>query len=268
LNLPKLRVVTTLHGTDITLLGADKSFFSVIKFSIEQSDGVTAVSDYLVERTREEFDIKRDIRRIYNFIDTEKTKTLHEGPCRKELYATKGEKVMMHASNFRPVKRVSDVVRIFARVREQMPCKLLFVGEGPERLFTQQLVKELKLKDDVYFLGEVDHIEQILRCADLFLLPSEQESFGLVALEAMNCGVPVIGARIGGVPEVVVHGETGYLFPVGETSAMAEAALQLLKDEETLGHFSAQARTRAQSFDIERIMPEWESFYDEILGRG
>lgn len=267
LNLPHLRVVTTLHGTDITLLGADKSFFSVIKFSIEQSDGVTAVSDYLVQRTVEEFDIKRKIHRIHNFIDAEKSKNLSAGPCRKELYAAKGEKVLMHASNFRPVKRVSDVVRIFARVREQMPCKLLLVGEGPERLFIQQLVKELKLKDDVYFLGEVDHIEQILRCADLFLLPSEQESFGLVALEAMNCGVPVIGARTGGVPEVVDHGVNGFLFPVGETSEMAEAALRLLKDENRLKEFSAHARARALQFDIEQIMPEWEAFYNEILER-
>lgn len=141
------------------------------------------------------------------------------------------------------------------------------MGEGPERLFIQQLVKELKLKDDVYFLGEVDHIDQILRCADLFLLPSEQESFGLVALEAMNCGVPVIGARTGGLPEVVEHGVNGFLFPVGETSEMAEAALRLLKDEARLKEFSAHARARAQQFDIERIMPEWEAFYDEVLAK-
>ncbi|MGH7493785.1 MAG: N-acetyl-alpha-D-glucosaminyl L-malate synthase BshA [bacterium] len=266
LNLPKLRVVTTLHGTDITLLGADKSFYSVIKFSIEQSDGVTAVSDYLVRRTRDEFKIQREIRRIYNFIDTKIAHNLPpKGPCQRELYAPRGEKVLMHASNFRPVKRVSDVVRIFARVRESLPCKLLFVGEGPERLFVQQLVKELHMREDVLFLGEVDHLEQIMKCADLFILPSEQESFGLVALEAMNCGVAVIGARIGGLPEVVVHGENGYLFPVGETSQMAEAALGLLHSEKKLQAFSENARRHAQKFDIENIMPEWEAFYQETI---
>ena len=266
LNLPKLKVVTTLHGTDITLLGADKSFYSVIKFSIEQSDGVSAVSDYLVRRTRDEFKIKREIRRIYNFIDTRITQRMpHKNPCERGLYAPQGEKVLMHASNFRPVKRVSDVVRIFARVRESMPCKLLLVGEGPERLFIQQLVKELNMREDVLFLGEVDHLEQILKCADLFLLPSEQESFGLVALEAMNCSVPVIGARIGGLPEVVVHGENGYLFPVGETSHMAEAALDLLADEKKLLAFRENAHRHAQKFDIENVMPEWEGFYQEIM---
>jgi N-acetyl-alpha-D-glucosaminyl L-malate synthase BshA len=266
LNLPRLKVVTTLHGTDITLVGADKSFYSVIKFSIEQSDGVTAVSDYLVRRTKEEFKIKREIRRIYNFIDTKLAHHLPEkGPCQRELYARPGEKVLMHASNFRPVKRVSDVVRIFARVRESMPCKLLFAGEGPERLFVQQLVKELNMREDVSFLGEVDYLEQIMKCADLFILPSEQESFGLVALEAMNCGVPVIGARVGGLPEVVVHGKNGYLFPVGETSHMAEAALELLGDEKKLQTFRQDARLHAHEFDLENIMPEWEAFYREIL---
>ncbi len=265
LNLPRLKVVTTLHGTDITLLGADKSFYSVIKFSIEQSDGVTAVSDYLVRRTIDEFKIKREIRRIYNFIDTKLAPGKLTGPCQREVYAPAGEKILMHASNFRPVKRVSDVVRVFARVRESMPCKLLLVGEGPERLFIQQLVKELNLRDDVRFLGQVDHIEQVLKCSDLFLLPSEQESFGLAALEAMNCGVPVIGARVGGLPEVVVQGQNGFLFPVGETSQMSEAALGLLGDGKKLRAFSEHARRHAQKFDIESIMPEWEVFYQEIM---
>jgi N-acetyl-alpha-D-glucosaminyl L-malate synthase BshA len=267
LNSQKLKVITTLHGTDITLVGADKSFFSMIKFSIEQSDGVTAVSNYLKERTIEEFNINRDIRVIYNFIDPGKGEEPKPTVCRREKYAPKGEKVLMHASNFRPVKRVSDVVRIFAKVREQMPCKLLLVGEGPERLFMQQLVKELKLREDVLFLGEVDYIEQILRCADLFLLPSEQESFGLAALEAMNCSVPVIGAHTGGVPEVIMHGETGFLFPVGEINAMAQAAIDLLRDSDQYRRFAFASRQHAQQFAIDQIMPEWERYYHEIMAR-
>jgi len=265
LNSKKLKVITTLHGTDITLVGADKSFFSMIKFSIEQSNGVTAVSNYLKQRTIEEFQIHRDIRVIYNFIDPAKGQDVTPGVCRREKYAPRGEKVLMHASNFRPVKRVSDVVRIFAKAREQMPCKLLLVGEGPERLFIQQLVKELKLRDDVLFLGEVDYIEQILRCADLFLLPSEQESFGLVALEAMNCGVPVIAAHTGGLPEVIVHDETGFLFPVGEINAMAQAAIELLRDGQKHRRFASAARQRARQFAIDNIMPEWEGYYQEIM---
>ncbi len=263
----RMKVITTLHGTDITLVGADKSFFSVIKFSIEQSDGVTAVSNYLKQRTIEEFQINRDIRVIYNFIDPGKGDDSIPGVCRREKYAPAGERVLMHASNFRPVKRVSDVVRIFAKVREQMPCKLLLVGEGPERLFIQQLVKEMKLREDVLFLGEVDYIEEVLRCADIFLLPSEQESFGLAALEAMNCGVPVIGAHTGGVPEVVVHGETGFLFPVGEINAMSQAAIALLSDHDRFRRFVDASRQRARQFDIVKIMPEWESYYREVLER-
>ncbi|KAA0231553.1 N-acetyl-alpha-D-glucosaminyl L-malate synthase BshA [bacterium] len=261
----KLKVITTLHGTDITLLGTDKSFYSVIKFSIEQSDGVTAVSDYLVKRTKDEFNIKRDIRRIYNFIDIKKGRPAKAGPCKREMFAPHGESLVVHASNFRPVKRVSDVVRIFARVREKIPCKLLLVGEGPERLFVQQLVKELRLRDDVSFLGSVDYLEEILYCADLFLLPTEQESFGLVALEAMNCGVPVIGTDAGGLPEVIEHGKNGFLLPVGEIAAMAEAASDLLADSAKQIAFSKNARARAELFDIERIMPDWERYYDEVL---
>lgn len=267
LNSKKLKVITTLHGTDITLVGADKSFFSVIKFSIEQSDGVTAVSNYLKQRTIEEFQINRDIKVIYNFIDPSKGDHSTPGVCKREKYAPAGERVFMHASNFRPVKRVSDVVRIFDKVREQVHCKLLLVGEGPERLFIQQLVKELKLREDVLFLGEVDYIEEVLRCADIFLLPSEQESFGLAALEAMNCGVPVIGARTGGLPEVVVHSETGFLFPVGEINAMTQAAIELLSDNASFRRFVTASRQRARQFATEKIMPEWESYYREILER-
>jgi len=268
LNSPKLKIITTLHGTDITLVGADKSFFSVIKFSIEQSDGVTAVSNYLQKRTMSEFGVNRDIRVIYNFIDSEKYRQPKECPCKREVYAAAGEKILMHVSNFRPVKRVSDVVRIFARVRQEIPCKLLLVGEGPERLFAQQLVKELNLQADVRFLGQVDQIESILMCADVFLLPSEQESFGLAALEALACGVPVVGSTTGGLPEVVRHGETGYLYPVGEIRDMALAALDILGDEQRYQRFSENARKQAiKNFDIKVILPQWEAYYQEVLGK-
>jgi N-acetyl-alpha-D-glucosaminyl L-malate synthase BshA len=172
----------------------------------------------------------------------------------------------MHASNFRPVKRIADVVRIFARVRDEIPSKLLLIGEGPERLFIQQLVRELKLGSDVYFLGEQDQLEPLFFCADLFLLPSEQESFGLTALEAMNCGVPVIGSAVGGMPEVITHGETGYLFPVGDIASMAAHAVALLTDPARLKLFSTQAKRRAeQNFNADEIIPRYEAFYEEIL---
>ncbi|MFQ5708409.1 MAG: N-acetyl-alpha-D-glucosaminyl L-malate synthase BshA [bacterium] len=262
----KLKTITTLHGTDITLVGADKSFYRVIKFNIEESDGVTAVSKFLQRRTIDEFDIAREIRVIYNFVDTSRSQGLDA--CAKERYAPGGEKILMHASNFRPVKRVSDVVRIFARVREKVPTKLLLAGEGPERLFVQQLVKELKLSEDVMFLGEQDFIEELLRCADLFILPTEQESFGLVALEAHACGVPVVGAATGGLPEVVADGETGFLLPVGEIARMADKACQLLSNQELYEDFSQRARERAvRCFDKHLIIPKYEAFYEEILNR-
>lgn len=264
----KLKIITTLHGTDITLVGADKSFHRVIKFSIEESDGVTAVSHYLKNRTIEEFDIKNDIRVVYNFVDTNRCQDNFE-ECARERYAPHGEKILMHASNFRPVKRVSDVVRIFAKVREKLPVKLLLVGEGPERLFVQQLVKELKLSEHVFFLGEQDYIEHLLSCADLFILPTEQESFGLVALEAHACGVPVVGAATGGLPEVVADGETGFLLPVGETGQMAERSLELLTNDDLYTTFSDNARERAiKCFDKQLIIPKYEAFYEEILNRG
>lgn len=264
----RIKTITTLHGTDITLVGADQSFHRVIKFTIEKSDGVTTVSDYLKKRTIEEFDIRRDIRVIYNFVDTERSAPEHE-KCSRETYAPEGEKILMHASNFRPVKRVGDVVRIFAKVFERMPAKLVLVGDGPERIFIQQLVKELKLGDHVYFLGEQDYLEPLFFCADLFLLPSEQESFGLTALEAMACGVPVICTETGGLPEVISHGETGYLFPIGEIKKMAAIAVGLLKSPEKHDLFRNQARKRAyQRFNADRIIPQYESYYEEILRNG
>jgi L-malate glycosyltransferase len=260
-----LKTVTTLHGTDITLVGADASFHKVIKFAIEESDGVTAVSQYLRQRTIEEFGIQREIRVIHNFIDPARP-ALIRNVCSRETLAPNGEKILMHASNFRPVKRTDDVVRVFARVQELVPARLILIGDGPQMRNTQQLVSDLNLSDKVYFLGEQDQLEPLLSCADLFLLPSEQESFGLTALEAMNCGVPVIATDIGGLPELVAHDETGYLFPIGETERMAAAAVALLRDHEQYEIFRRKARDRAvQVFNAKQIIPQYEAFYEEVL---
>ncbi|MFC2160783.1 N-acetyl-alpha-D-glucosaminyl L-malate synthase BshA [Acidobacteriota bacterium] len=265
LNSSRIKTITTLHGTDITLVGSDASFHRVVKFAIEKSDGVTAVSNYLKQRTIEEFDIKHEIRTIYNFVDAART-SQENNVCNKETFAPNGEKILMHASNFRPVKRVGDVVRIFEKIRKKIPTKLILVGDGPERPFVQQLVKDLNISGDVYFLGEQDYIEPLFFCSDLFLLPSEQESFGLTALEAMACSVPVIGTEIGGLPEVISHGETGYLFPIGDTSKMAEKALQLLNDTDTHELFRNQSRKRAiHHFNADKIITQYETFYREIL---
>ncbi len=256
-----IKTVTTLHGTDITLVGADASFQKVIKFAIEESDGVTAVSQYLKQRTIEEFGIQREIRVIHNFIDPG-LPARTRSRCSRETLAPNGEKVLMHASNFRPVKRTDDVIRVFARVREAVPARLVLIGDGPEIRKTHQLVSDLKLGDSVQFLGEQDQLEPLLSCADLFLLPSEQESFGLTALEAMNCGVPVIATDIGGLPELVDHGKTGYLFPVGATDGMADAAIALLRDDELHGEFGRRARDRAiRDFNARQIIPQYEAFY-------
>jgi N-acetyl-alpha-D-glucosaminyl L-malate synthase BshA len=260
-----IKIITTLHGTDITLVGADQSFHRVIKFAIEKSDGVTAVSDYLKERTTKEFNIQREIQVIHNFIDPARPDKFRN-QCDRKSYAPQGEKILMHASNFRPVKRVGDVVRIFAQVRAKIAAKLILIGDGPERIFINQLVKELKVDADVSFLGEQDYLEPLFFCADLFLLPSEQESFGLTALEAMNCGVPVIASEVGGLPEVITHGETGYLYPVGETKKMANKSIALMNDPEQHELFKQQARRRAtQIFNADQIIPQYEAYYEEIL---
>jgi N-acetyl-alpha-D-glucosaminyl L-malate synthase BshA len=265
LNSQRIKIITTLHGTDITLVGTDQSFHRVIKFTIEKSDGVTAVSNYLKLQTIREFDIQREIRVIYNFIDPIRPeKSLNQ--CDRKSYAPHGEKILMHASNFRPVKRVGDVVRIFAQVHARMPAKLILIGNGPELPLIQQLVKELKLGEDVYFLGEQDHLEPLFFCADLFLLPSEQESFGLTALEAMNCSVPVVGTETGGLPEVITHGETGYLYPVGEINKMAAGSIALLNNPQKHELFKRQARRRAtESFNADQIIPQYEACYEETL---
>jgi N-acetyl-alpha-D-glucosaminyl L-malate synthase BshA len=258
------RIVTTLHGTDITLVGVDESFHRVTKFAIEVSDGVTAVSRFLRDRTLEVFAIEKPIEVIYNFVDT--SRAPRGRPSDRSHFAAPGEKILVHASNFRPVKRVTDVVRIFDGVRRQVDAKLLLVGEGPEKIVARELVKELRLTDHVHFLGEQDYIENILDVSDLLLLPSEQESFGLVALEAMSCGVPVVGSAIGGLPEVVAHGETGFLLPVGDIREMAEASARILLNPEEHSRMAERARSRARErFEASKVVPQYEKLYESLL---
>ncbi|UCF36456.1 MAG: N-acetyl-alpha-D-glucosaminyl L-malate synthase BshA [Acidobacteriota bacterium] len=261
----RLKTITTLHGTDITLVGVDKSFYKVIQFAIEESDGVTAVSHYLRRRTIDEFSLTKEIRVIHNFVDTERFRPGRNN-CVRDRFAEADEKIVLHASNFRPVKRVGDVVRAFEKIRQQVPSKLLLVGEGPERLFIQQLVKELKLSPYVVFLGQQDYIEEFLGCADLFFQPSEQESFGLAALEAHSCAIPVIGTDVGGMREAVKEGETGYLLPVGDIAGMAEKGIAILQDERLAERLSMEARAMAvHTFDTSQIVPVYEAFYEEVM---
>ncbi len=263
-----LRVVTTLHGTDITLVGSDPSFWRITRYSIEQSDGVTAVSDNLAAQTRSIFDVKKPIQTIYNFINTER---FYRRPAaREQLGCLPGDcRVLVHISNFRQVKRVPDVVEIFARVRKEMKAKLLLVGDGEQRREAEQTVDRLNVKDDVLFLGTQDNVLSILSSADLFLLPSAKESFGLGALEAMACQVPVISSDIGGLPEVVSHGETGFLAPVGDIEAMAGYAIELLADEARLRRMGEAARQRVdEHFSSKLIVPQYERFYEDTLNDG
>ncbi|MBS4022181.1 MAG: N-acetyl-alpha-D-glucosaminyl L-malate synthase BshA [Dethiobacter sp.] len=261
----KLRVVTTLHGTDITLVGSDKSFWRITRFSIEKSDGVTAVSDNLAAETRNTFGIEKPVKTIYNFINTER---FYPQPAAREKFGCLPAdcRVLLHISNFRPVKRVPDVVEIFARVRREMRAKLLLVGDGVQRLETQEAVERHNLRDDVLFLGAQDNVLPIISAADLFLLPSEKESFGLGALEAMACRVPVISSDAGGLPEVIRQGETGFMAPVGDIAAMAVHALELLSDDKRLRQMGEAARRRVdEHFSSTLIVPQYERFYEETL---
>ncbi|MBN2356740.1 N-acetyl-alpha-D-glucosaminyl L-malate synthase BshA [candidate division KSB1 bacterium] len=261
------KVLTTLHGTDITLVGKDESFYPAVKFGIEQSDGVTAVSRYLSERTIKEFDVKKDIKVIHNFVDTHRFAPVPAGQsCIKKRFAPNGERILMHTSNFRPVKRLTDAIEILAQVRKAMPAVMLLVGEGPDRQASHELAQKLGVLDAVEYLGTQDYIENLLGYADLFLLPSGEESFGLAALEAMSCGAPVIATRVGGLPEVITSGTDGYLFPVGDVKAMSEGAIRLLSDENLLDRFKTAARKKAvEQFSIDIVVPEYESFYAQIL---
>ncbi len=262
-----LKIVTTLHGTDITLVGLEPSFLPVMKFSIEKSDGVTAVSRFLREKTTTNYGINKAIEVIPNFVDTEKYKRMEcEDICEK--FAPKGEKILMHTSNFRAVKRVHDVIRIFHEVRKKIPSKLILVGDGPDRSSCELLVRELGIQDNVKFLGKQLELVPILSAADLFLMPSQSESFGLSALEAMSCGVPVISSSVGGLPELQVHGETGYIAEIGDIERMARYAVELLTSESKYALFSANARRRAvEHFDVNRIVGQYEAYLEQCLGR-
>ncbi len=259
-------VVTTLHGTDITLVGNNRAFAPVVEFSINKSDGVTAVSQSLKDDTLALFKIERDIRVIYNFIDFDRFRKTNKEHFKK-IIAPNGERIVAHTSNFRKVKRVEDVVCIFKKINEKVASKLLMIGDGPERQNAEQLCRELGIGNDVRFLGKQDAIEELLAICDLFLIPSESESFGLAALEAMACEVPVISSNSGGLPEVNIHGVTGFLSEVGNVTEMAKFAIELLQSEEMLAQFRANALAQAQRFDIENILPEYEEYYREVIAR-
>ncbi|MCS6927907.1 MAG: N-acetyl-alpha-D-glucosaminyl L-malate synthase BshA [Saprospiraceae bacterium] len=257
-------IITTLHGTDITLVGTHRTFAPVVEFSINQSDGVTAVSQSLKNDTLRLFSIHRDIRVIYNFIDFERFRKVNKEHFKK-IIAPEGERILAHTSNFRKVKRVEDVVRIFRRVREHVPSKLLMIGDGPERPNAERLCRQMNLCADVRFLGKQDAIEELLAICDLFLIPSENESFGLAALEAMACEVPVISSNVGGLPEVNIHGVTGFLADPGDIEAMASYAILLLSNEAMHKQFREQALQQARRFDLNHILPEYEAYYIETL---
>lgn len=265
-------IVTTLHGTDITLVGLHPSFRPITRFSILKSQGLTAVSDYLKEETVRDFEVPPDrIDVIPNFIDTEVWRPGKE-PCHRAALAPGGEKIVMHISNFRPVKRVEDVVEVFARICKKVDARLVFVGDGPERPRALDRAEELGVRPRILFLGKHASVDELLACADLFLLPSENESFGLAALEAMACGAPVVASNIGGIPEVVTHGETGYLLPVGDIEGMAEAGIRILTDPDESQRLSLAGRQEAEDrFSARAVVPLYERLYERVLsekGRG
>jgi N-acetyl-alpha-D-glucosaminyl L-malate synthase BshA len=265
LNDEHLRIITTLHGTDITLIGLEPSFLSVMKFSIEKSDGVTAVSRFLKEKTITNYGINKEIEVIPNFVDTELFKRMADTNLRKTI-APNGERILIHISNFRLVKRVTDVIRIFNLVVKKIPSKLVLVGDGPDRSSCENLCRELQLGDNVKFLGKQAELVELLSAADLFLMPSQSESFGLSALEAMACEVPVISSSVGGLPELVVHGETGYIAEIGDVERMAKYAIELLSNNTRREMFAKAGRKRAvENFDIDEIVGVYERHYERIL---
>jgi N-acetyl-alpha-D-glucosaminyl L-malate synthase BshA len=259
-------VVTTLHGTDITLVGRDSTFKPVVTFSINKSDGVTAVSEHLKNDTYKYFDIENDIRVIPNFIDLRRFNLKAKDHFKKAI-APSGEKIIVHTSNFRKVKRTEDVIEIFAKLVKKIPAKLLMVGDGGERSRCEQLSRDLGVSNDVRFLGKQDAIEEILSVSDLFLMPSESESFGLAALEAMACKVPVVSSNAGGLPELNLEGVTGFLKDIGDVDGMAEKAIYILEDPERLQLFKNNALDRAKEFDLAKILPVYENYYVEVIER-
>jgi N-acetyl-alpha-D-glucosaminyl L-malate synthase BshA len=262
----RLPVVTTLHGTDITLVGADRSYLPITRFSIEQSDGVTAVSQFLKDETYRTFAVPNPIEVIYNFVNCDVHPTA--SPELRASFAPGGERVLIHLSNFRPVKRPTDVVEIFARVAPHLPAVLLMVGDGPERSAAEWLVRSHGLEGKVHFLGKRDNIEELLGSADLLLLPSDHESFGLVALEAMASGIPVVASRVGGLPEVVTEGAEGYLVEPRNVEEMARKARHILENETLRLEMGERARATALTrFSTAKIIPQYESFYQRVLGQ-
>jgi len=262
-----IKVITTLHGTDITLVGLEPSFLPTMKFSIEKSDGVTAVSQFLKDKTLSNYKINKDIEVIPNFIDTKKYHRLNkkENCCCTKTLAPNLEKVLMHTSNFRPVKRVKDVIQIFAKVKEKIPARLILIGDGPERSDCERLCRDLNIYESVKFMGKQDSLIELLSIADLFLIPSQTESFGLAALEAMSCEVPVISTSVGGLPELNLHGETGYIAEIGDIDRMAKYAIDLLTNEKKYSIFSKNARERAKEFEEDKIVTIYEEFYEKVL---
>ncbi len=256
--------ITTLHGTDITLVGRDQTYAPVVTFSINESDAITAVSKNLREETYKHFRIEKDIHVIPNFVDTTKFRQSDKTHFKKML-APNGERILAHVSNFRKVKRVEDVIRVFEKVREQIPSRLLMIGDGPERQNAEELCRTLGICNDIRFLGKQEQMDEILSITDLFLLPSQYESFGLSALEAMACGVPVISTNVGGLPEINVHGKTGYLNDIGDITGMAEHAVYILSDGQVLEQFKTRAMEHAKGFEESSIIPLYEALYDNVL---
>ncbi|WP_152268168.1 N-acetyl-alpha-D-glucosaminyl L-malate synthase BshA [Agriterribacter humi] len=256
-------VITTLHGTDITLVGRDKTYAPVVAFSINQSDAITAVSENLKEETYRTFKIEKDIEVIYNFVDVQRFSKKPIDAFRKVI-APNNERIILHASNFRKIKRIDDVIQIFKKLNDVIPSKLLLVGDGPERPMAEALCRELNLCDEIRFVGKQQDMEEIFAIADLFLLPSEYESFGLSALEAMAGGAPVVSTNVGGLPEIITPGENGFMANIGDTGQMAQYAIDILKDENTFKRFKANARRQAENFDITRIVPQYEHLYERL----
>lgn len=261
----KIKFITTLHGTDITLVGLEPSFLPLIKFTIQQSDGVTAVSRFLKEKTLTNYGIEKEIEVIPNFVDTDYFKPSCSDVFKRKV-APKGEKILIHVSNFRVVKRATDAIKVLKEVQKKIPAKLLFVGDGPDRAECERLSRELDIVEDVKFLGKQDALVDILSASDLFLMPSQSESFGLSALEAMSCGVPAITTSVGGLPELNVHAETGFISEIGDVQRMAKYTIDLLSNPQKYKRFSEAARQRAvEVFDAKIIIPKYEEYYEKVL---
>ncbi len=262
-----IKIITTLHGTDITLVGLEPSFLPLVKLSIEESDGVTAVSRYLKEKTLTNYHIEAEIEVINNFIDTKLYKPTTNSKFRKHI-APNEEKILIHTSNFRPVKRVCDTIKILEIVNKKIPTKLVLIGDGPDRSKCERLVKQKELDKNVIFMGKQDGLEDLLSVGDIFLMPSQSESFGLAALEAMACGLPVISSSVGGLPELIVHNKTGYIAEFGDVERMAKYTLELLRNEKKILSFSKQSRNRAvENFEKKLVIPQYIEFYKRILSK-